>query len=119
MIQYALQIECYFIKKGGILCRMTIYLREKYYAQSLAKKLTNGVTQVNGTKIKKIFLGIFILLVTMNSNVFALEVVIPAYVDAKFTTNINLSKVDVYHENAGAVEFVFPMEEHLYKTICR
>ncbi len=57
-------------------------------------------------------------LVSLPASLFADDsITVAAHVDIDFTTTINLSRPDYLNETVGAVEFVFPIEEHLYKPV--
>ncbi|NLG18737.1 MAG: hypothetical protein GX556_15520 [Fibrobacter sp.] len=64
----------------------------------------------------KPYLFVFFLF-SASINILGFEIPVTAHVDIDFTTTINLSQPGYLNETVGAVEFVFPIEEHLYKPI--
>lgn len=65
--------------------------------------------------IKKTAIITGLMLFCFNS--IALAITIPANVEIKFKTTVNVSTVNTFNENVGAVEMVFDMQEQLYKPI--
>jgi hypothetical protein len=60
---------------------------------------------------------IVMILSLLYARSFAAEIKIPAYVEVKFTTTVNVSTVGAFNENTGAVEMVFPINKHLYEPM--